>query len=167
MGPVYSRFSTHPPADTPSQPGKIYAKSLFRSILPATPLSPLFYADFRLSPLMFSIFYGGKYPLTTSRTNGKLDLLVEETVGDTLALRMLGGLEKLVLENAALKAILQTYHDKVPWRQHLAAMQTDPAVNAVIRHQFAELRAEVEAESDLAEALQRLLTVFPTNKDEN
>ena len=88
-------------------------------------------------------------------------------MGDTLALRMLGGLEKLVLENAALKAILQTYHDKVPWRQHLAAMLVDPAVNAAIRHQFAELRAEVEAESDLAEALQQLLTIFPPNKDEN
>ena len=84
-----------------------------------------------------------------------------------LAFRMLAGLERLTLENATLKAVLQYYHGQTPWREHLAAVEGDPEVVAAIRDRFSELRAQLQADTDLAMGIQRLLTIFPANKDEN
>jgi hypothetical protein len=88
-------------------------------------------------------------------------------MGDNLALRILSGMEKLVLENAALKAYLEEFHPGSPWKSHVALMQSDPKVNAVIRGKFASLHVELEAAHDLTEAIQQLLQVFPANKDVN
>jgi hypothetical protein len=84
-----------------------------------------------------------------------------------LALRILGGLEKLVLENSALKAFLREYHPESPWESHVAMMQADPEANAVVREKFSALHGQLEAADDLSAALQSLLRVFPANNDWN
>jgi hypothetical protein len=89
------------------------------------------------------------------------------TENQTLATRLLWAMERLMLENAALKAIIQAYDPQIPWAAHLSQMQANPDVNAAIRQQFAELRVQVEAESSLAEGIHRLLSIFPSNKLEN
>jgi len=84
-----------------------------------------------------------------------------------LALRILGGMEKLVLENAALKAYLREFHPGSPWEAHVRAMNDDPLANSVVREKFAALHAQLEAAHDLSAELQSLLQVFPANKDWN
>ena len=86
-----------------------------------------------------------------------------------LAIQILDTLERVVLENRTLKAILEAYKDqhRIPWREHLATAMADRDATDATRQQFSELRNQVQSDLDMAEALQRLLTIFPPNKDEN
>jgi hypothetical protein len=86
-----------------------------------------------------------------------------------LATRLVNELEKVVLENQILKSILMGYGDalRIPWREHLEALMADPEVTATTHRQFAQLRDQVQSDSDLAEGIRRLLEVFPANKQVN
>lgn len=88
-------------------------------------------------------------------------------MGNALAIRILEAYEKLVLENAALRAYLEKFHPKSPWEAHLELMQNDPNVNAAIRDRFAALRSEAQDADSASMGLQQLLKVFPANKDWN
>lgn len=86
-----------------------------------------------------------------------------------LALRLVNTLENVVLENRILKSILTRYGDAqgIPWREHLAALKADAEVTDATHRQFAQLRDQAQADSDLAEGIRRLLEVFPANKEVN
>lgn len=84
-----------------------------------------------------------------------------------LAIRILDGMEQLVLENSALKAYLKEFHPGSPWKPHVDLMLESPLANAVVRQRFSEVRSQLETARDLSAALQELLQVFPANKDWN
>jgi hypothetical protein len=86
-----------------------------------------------------------------------------------LAIQILDALERVVVENRTLKAILETYDDqhRIPWREHLATAMADRDATDATRQQFSELRSQVQSDLDLATVIQDFLKVFPPNKDLN
>ena len=85
-----------------------------------------------------------------------------------LALRMLDAVERLAIENGALKAIFKAYPEhSIPWEQHLSEAMGDPLACSNIRQQLAPLRSQIQSSPDLSEAIRRLLSIFPANKQVN
>lgn len=85
-----------------------------------------------------------------------------------LTIKMLDLIEHLTVENAALKAIMQLSLRNVD-KAHLDAMidrsVSDPVVRDKVRQQWKPLRARLESDSGLEEALKQFLQIVPPAKD--
>jgi|HubBroStandDraft_4_1064222.scaffolds.fasta_scaffold01968_4 hypothetical protein len=86
-----------------------------------------------------------------------------------LMLRIIDAIEDLQIENMAFKAIFKTLRDRMPPQAQTDELiaQAKLLVGGRVREQFAPVRARIQKESDLQEAIQGLLKVVPPKTDVN
>jgi hypothetical protein len=83
-----------------------------------------------------------------------------------LSIRLLNAFEYYYRENAALRTILKGR--RIPgWEKELERLVSDEEVSGLVRDQFAGVRSALTEEGSEEQALQRLLAIFPPNKDDN
>jgi hypothetical protein len=85
-----------------------------------------------------------------------------------LALRMLEAIENLYIENAILKTMLDRASGPA-WKRSFTAIlaNPDPGAVAQLRSRFDPLRAVIQQDRGLEQAIQEFLRVVPPKKDVN
>ena len=87
------------------------------------------------------------------------------------ALRIVDAVEKLYIENLALKGILETNRASLPPQSQIdliiAEAKAHPQIAGTIHQQFEPLRARIREDIGLEQAIQELLRVVPPSKDVN
>jgi hypothetical protein len=106
--------------------------------------------------------------------------LTNQLVSDTVCLvtdqtpsQLIDIIEKLLIENRALRALLLALRARVgmPPQAQLDAMiasaKKTPEILESVRQQVAPLRDRIASERGLAQAIEEFLRVVPAKKDEN
>lgn len=74
--------------------------------------------------------------------------------------------EHLLLENFALKVVLQTNPAR-DWQSQVSRLLADPAATAKMRDTFRDIYEQIDQAPDLSKAVATLLQAFPASSKSN